>query len=276
LWGKPVFHPIAYSTATGGSVTDQDVAMVADPVITQRNSHAIVTAPWNLIGAAVFGPNMTRVNIQYPTIEALGRHNVWPVMKSATVPSPPLPDLYLDYPIPLGIEEEIQVKQTDTASETPDIFLFLADPGWNRNIPAPAPQFPLTLCMRFTATITIVAHGWSALSALTMEKTPYGGTYSIIGAELQGTNVQLFRLIFPSGKMYNGRILRPGWLAQNAIGDQPMYGYYRGWNFLGEWGRFHTSELPQIEIYGATGGSQACEGRLWVRYMGRERSLLNY
>jgi hypothetical protein len=69
---------------------------------------------------------------------------------------------------------------------------------------------------------------------------------------------------------YNGRQLRPGGLIQNTAALNPMPNQRFG---FGEWGRFHTFELPSIQIYSdAAGGTY--EVRLELTYLGQSNSLL--
>ena len=174
-------------------------------------------------------------------------------------------------PMKVPLREEFQMLVTDGASETPDVFLWLATDDWTQNLP----QGRMTIPVRVTATITIVGHAWSALGALTFEQSLRGGVYAVVGAMFQGTHMTAFRLVFPRFRLYHGRKLRPGALAVNAIGDKedPQMTWNRF--IFGEWGRFHTFELPQLEITGNTAGSTTIEGRLWLVYLGEDDSLIS-
>jgi hypothetical protein len=57
--------------------------------------------------------------------------------------------------------------------------------------------------------------------------------------------------------------MRPGWLANNALGDLREARIGLNPFTFGEWGRFHTFEPPQMDFTGLGAGSPACEGRLW-------------
>lgn len=261
---------LPYEIATGGSVTDLDMSAVADPEFAPRNSHFIFTEDYKLMGAVAMGATITRANIQIPTLNAYGRFNVWPLMiSSAKVLSPPrVMWLYPNGPA-IPKNEEFTVKVTDGASENAAALMFIQTPGHTRNLPNTDVLIPV----RATSTITQVANGWSAQSALTMEQTLRGGVYSIIAAEAVGVNSLLFRFNFPTARNYKGRKIRPGWLCQDVIGDLPETRMHIDPFYLGEWGRFHSFELPQVEIYTvAASGSVAHEFRLWLAYVGADRS----
>ena len=260
------FALLAYSDTTGGSVTDHDMVAAVDSDFSQRNSHYIFTEKYRLMAACYLGASVTRVNVQVPTWNAISRFNLWPLNKSADVPSPPQVCWFRDMMPDIPTNEEFTVKNTSAASEVDDLFLWLATTDWSANIP----PGKLVIPVRVTATITIVAHAWSALGALTFEQSLRGGTYAVVGAEFQGTHMTAFRVVFPKYKLYGGRKLRPGWIAQNAVGDLEEASMQINPYRLGEWGRFFTFEPPQLEIWGNTAGSTTIEGRLWLVFLGEQ------
>jgi hypothetical protein len=265
-----MFTVLPYLLATGGSVVDTDMSAVADAVFTTRNSHYIFTEQYNLMAQVAMGATFTRANVQVPTWNAIGRFNVWPgMLSSANILSPPRV-AWMDHAVtPIPMNEEYTVKMTDGASENAMYFLWPATPGHTRNIPAGQLAIPV----RATSTITQVANGWAGPGTLSMEQSLRGGVYSIVGAECVGAASALFRLIFPRSRNYKGRYLRPGWLCQQAIGDLPEQRLHINPYYLGEWGRFHTFEQPQLEVYGAAATSSVTfELRLWLIYLGQDEA----
>lgn len=258
-----MFHLVAYTGAANASGTDFDMAAATDPSISQRNGHYTFTSQFQLLAAAFFSTGATRANIQSPTLESITRFNVWPVNTQLTVPSPPRIMALMQFPIQLPQYEEIQFVGSGNISIQQMGFLWLGDQNWNLNIPrgvAPVPQF----CARFTASIVTTANAWSALAALTLEHGLRNGTYSVVGAEFQGTNLVAARLYFPRQTLYDGKILRPGILAQNAIGDIPAFNFPDNETGFGEWGRFSTYEPPQIDGWAQSAATITVEGRLWL------------
>lgn len=263
---------LPYMIATGGNVVDLDMSAVADAEFAPRNNHIIFTEQYNCAALVGMGATATRFNVQIPQWNAIARFNIWPIMiSSAKVLSPPRVMWHFPNTPSFPMNEEITVKATSGASENVAAFLMPVTPGHTKNIPGNQQIIPI----RATAAITQVANGWSAPLALTMEQSLRGGVYSIIGAECVCVNSSAFRLIFPSSRFYNGRRLRPGWLCQDVIGDLPDTRFHIDPYYLGEWGRFHSFELPQIEVYTiAASAGVTLELRLWLAYLGTDPSLL--
>lgn len=264
---------LPYLLATGGAVVDTDMSAVADPEFSRRNSHFIFTEDYNLRAAVAMGATITRANVNVPSWNAITKFNVWPVMlSSAKILSPPRVAWYSQQMPAMPQNEEIQIAMTDGASENAMVFLFLFTPGHTSNLPAVRNLVPA----RFTAAITQVANGWSAPVTFSMEQSLRGGSYTILAAEVVCVNSALFRIIFPRSRFYRGRRMRPGWLCTDVIGDQPDIQLHLNPYYLGEWGRFHSFELPQIEVYGAAASAGVTvEGRLWLGYLGESEDPLN-
>jgi len=177
--------------------------------------------------------------------------------------SPPRAQLLINQPVPMPVNEEFQVRVSASGTDTASCFIILATPDWNQNHPrglGPLPYF----VARCSATITGAPYAWSALSALTFEQGLRGGTYAVAGAQLQGTNVLAFRLVFPHMPNYKGRFLRPGYLASQAVGDQMYDPNGMGPGYFGIAGKFATFEPLQIEIWASSSSSIACAVLLWL------------
>lgn len=266
-----MFELLAYSKASGGASADQDMVAAVDPDYSTRSSHYIFTEQYKMIAAAFLSATALRANLKVPTWNAISLFNIWPVMANATVPSPPSVMWLLDNPPPVPMNEEFQIQQTDNASETGRAYIWIAPANWNANLPAGS----MTICVRATVTFTTTTNAWGGPIALNFEQSLRGGVYSVIGAQVQCTAGDAFRLIFPRARMYNGRKMRPGWLCQSAIGDIEEPRLLMTPFALGEWGRFHTFEPPQFEVFASTGGSRTMEVRLWLVYLGGDMNNLN-
>lgn len=264
---------LPYLLATGGAVVDTDMSAVADAEFSRRNNHYILTEDYNLGAAVAMGATITRARLNVPTFNAITLFNIWPVMlSSAKVLSPPRVAWLWPNPPRLPQNEELAIAVTDGASENAMAFLFPFTPGHTRNVPPNVALIPA----RFTAAVTQAANAWSAPVVLSMEQSLRGGTYSIVGCEVVCVNSALFRLIFPRSRLYKGRRLRPGFLCTDVIGDQPDLRMHLDPMYMGEWGRFHSFELPQIEVYGAAAAAGVTvEGRVWLAYLGESESPLD-
>jgi hypothetical protein len=258
-----MFTVLPYTVLTAGASTDLDMTFVSDAEFTGINNHARFTEEYQLLAAYVGGVTVTRANVQTPQYNAYSRFNLWPLNRSLNIPNPPQ-TMWLDKtPVMLPRFEEITVKVTTTGvAEQDNVFLWLAKAPWNVNLPPS--QIPFPLVARATSAVTLIANAWSALTALTFEQTLKGGTYSVIGASCQCANGQLFRLVFPRSFTAGTRKMRPGWLCNQALGDQDEARVRENPFCLGEWGRFWSVEMPQLEVYGSAAGAQTAELRLWL------------
>lgn len=269
------FGCLAYSQgAAGTNQTNLDLAAATDPDYSQRNSHYIFSESYKLLGSIGVGASLTRGRIQVPTLNAVGEMALWSANRAATVPSHPQWDNFYDMPIQLPLNEELQIQYSNNlaaATEQEQVLLWLATDDWNANIPRGRQM----IVARATMAVTPTVNAWSASQAITLSQALRGGVYAMIGCIVQGTNAAFYRVIFPRYRLYHGRKMRPGGVIQNAIGDEPFYQYNRGQFWAGEWGRFHTFELPQFDLFGITAGAITYQIFMYLMYLGEDLSLLN-
>lgn len=261
------WHLLMYGNTSGGALADADLVAPVDGIFQRRNSHIIISEPYNLIGVLPIGATLSRLRFANPSMITHGQPHLWPLAVSATMPTlPPFND-YRDYPILLPMNEEITLSATTGAADQASAALFVAGPGWNQNIPQGFPRFMAR------ATVVIAAGAedtWGLPVAIVMERDLLNGVYAVTGAWVVAANALAFRIQFPSMPTFNGRQLRPGGLTQNTAALNPMGIQRFG---FGEWGRFHTFELPSIQIYSdAAGGTY--EVRLELVYLGNSTALL--
>lgn len=259
------FHLAAYS-AQPGSGTTTDMTALTDSVISQRNGHYIFTNPFYLLGVSMYGSAALRGNILSPTLNSITKFNIWPMNSSTISASPPRMDIWTQYPVPLPQNEEIQVQVTTSGADTTTCMLVLGLQSPITPIPQGKPPLPV-FEMRFTASPTFNTQTWAGLGAPTFEQSLRGGTYAVVGAQFQATGLLAARAVFPVPPLVQSRPVRPGALASQAIGDQPLQVYPYGPMLWGEWGRFSTAELPQFEYLGMGSASQAVEGRMWLVWL---------
>lgn len=261
------YHLLMYEEALGVAAADSDLDAVPDAEISNRNSHFILSEQFNLIAIYYMAASATRARLNVPTLNAIARHQIWPVDRSATViADPSVPDLR-DYPIALPLNEEIAVEGSNdlgAATENSTCFLFIAPPNWTRNLPRGLARVQV----RATGAVAGVAQSWSLLGNLTFAENLRGGWYSIIGANCFDAGTLALRFVFPKPEIHQGRKLRPGIICQETIGNKP-WPLNRGG--LGVLGSFHSFEPPQIEIYANATAASTQEIRLDLVYHGTER-----
>jgi hypothetical protein len=267
-----VFHLLNYRVVAGINDANVDMAATADSEFSARNNHFIFSEPYLLIGAMHLAVSATRSRFNIPSWNGAFRHTIYPVNRSAVPPSYPRIDDYRNSPMALPMSEEVAVEESNNlgaATEETTVSLWIA-PGrvWNPQVPQAQPLYagglPFKATMRFTATPTRVAAGWSGGFPITLPETPRGGWYGVVGCYVQSALCRLFRLIFPRTTMAGGRKLRPGGYITNALGNLETPGWQ---DSLGLWGAFHTFELPQIEVYADAAGADLLEGRLDLIYL---------
>jgi hypothetical protein len=257
------FTLVCYQDTTTGTLTNSDMTAVADQVFSRRNGHYFFTADFKILASGLYGANSTRAIISSPTLNAFTAFNIWPINTSNVSANPPKADLWMEYPPPLPKGEEIQILHTTSGSDTTTAMLIIGSAGWTKQVPrgiGPVPVFEA----RFTCSITLAAQQWSTPATMTLEQSLRAGTYAVVGCDMMAANLMFFRLIFNRPKFYMNVPLRPGSVANNALGDAPL-GYPGLSKFLfGEWGRFATTELPQIEALGIGTATVTAEGRLYL------------
>lgn len=261
-------------TAAAAGATNSDMTAVSDADFSQRNSHYIFTERYNMLGVSLVGASVIRGRFQVPTWNAIGEFTLFNANRGLQPPSNCQVDWYIPAPLPVPLNEEFQIQASNNlgaATEQENAILWLATQDWSMNLP----RGVMPICVRATAAITPTINVWSGPSAITLIQSLRGGVYAVVGATMQGTNAAAFRIIFPRYRLYHGRKLRPGGLIQNALGDvvnNQMHPWIMG---LGEWGRFHTFELPQVEVLGTTAGAITYQIFLWLIFMGEDISQLS-
>lgn len=262
-----MFHLMANGVATGGAVTLLDMPAATDTEFSQRNSHYIFSEDYNILAAMTTGATVTRVQSNIPHINYINPHLIYPVNPAVTIPTNVQVDDYRSYPFRLPQNEEIAWQVSDSASEQANLFTWIGTPDWNMNLPRGIQR----LTMLATASVVCTANAWSLPVTITITNTVRGGVYAILGAECVAAATLAFRINFPRRRLYMGRKTHPGSMATQTFGLIPNR---LGRNWLGEWGRFHTFELPQIEAWANASATVTHTLYLDVAYLGEDMSLL--
>lgn len=263
-----MFHLLAYKYSAASTQTLVDVPIVADTIISNRNSHAILTDPFNLVMAYGLGSVLTELRANWPTLNAYGYHQFWPLDQQGTT-APVVPDrpALIDYwsqpmVVPLDEELAIQASMNPATTEVDTLFLWLATPNHQLTLPTGVQR----LTIKWTASYTPgTAYTWTGVETMTFETTFRGGWYVVVGLSFEDPKALCGRLIFPKGTPYAGRVLRPGCLGMNAYGNRPAE---RFMGRVGPWGAFNSFELPGIEFLTTDTSAHTTDGRMDVIYMG--------
>ena len=104
---------LGYQGTPGVNAASFDLTALTDADFTQRNGHYMFTEPYKMLAAIDMEASAIRANFSCPTWNAIGKGNVWPVMVSATVQSPPRVDVRFDNPPVLPMMEEFQFQTSN-------------------------------------------------------------------------------------------------------------------------------------------------------------------
>lgn len=261
-----MFHLAAYSAQLAIGATDADIAAAPDTPFSPRNSHLIFSERYKILAAFANGVGLSRVRFNMPSLNVLGRQQIWPVEQSATIPD--WPGFYdcRDYPIDLPMREELALEgtNTDAAAQQANVFLWLGDSNWNRNLPRGTQR----ITIRATGAVAGVANKWSGTGVITAAENLRGGYYTLVGAQCFDAGTLALRFAFPRGEPSAARQYRPGILCQEAIANSPLKENMGG---FGPLGAFDSDELPQIEIFANATAASVQEMRLDLIYHGNNR-----
>jgi len=206
-----------------------------------------------------------------PKLNGISRHNIYGLNDSATVPTPfNLQDLRVE-PLALSQNEPLfwQATNTGAGAESDVVMQALVPPDWSMQLP----EHLQRMTVRFTAAPVAVADAWSADVAITFpDQDLRGGVYSIIGCQAFLAANIAYRFILPRQKPSQGRLLRPGGISLQAVNNITHPIFNAG---LGEWGRFHTFELPRVQIYNNAAGAVTLTGFMDILYLGEDEAMLD-
>jgi hypothetical protein len=271
------FHTAAYHLTSGAAAqTNVDVPAVADPVLTQQQSHFIFTDDFRLGVALAASATLTEMRMNMPSMNAYARHQIWPIESSGVQPYV-VTDLvqvadYRRNMIRLAQNEQMAFEGTNTAIVAEDfvVLVWLFTPDHQFTIPDGIQR--LSIRANLTANINAAAYAWTGPGVLNFEQQLRGGWYSIVGINALVANLIALRMIFPRAKQYDGRVLRPATLAQNAVTRRPNSIFDGG---MGVYGKFHSFEPPQVEVLATAAGNMNPDIRLDIVYHG-EAEPTNY
>lgn len=252
-----MYHLLAYHLTGGAAAqTNVDVPAIADPVITQQQSHYVFTDDFRLGLALAASATLTAMRMNAPSINAFGRHQIWPIEDSGVQPYVPT-DLvqvanYLRQPIQLPQNEQIAWEVSNTAVVAEDflVLMWVFTPDHQFDVPRGIQRLSVRFKpgASFTAPSAITpsaAYTWTGGTQISFEQNLRGGWYSVVNLWSVDPNAVACRLIFPRARQYDGRVLRPGVITQHAQTRRPSPLLTAG---LGVLGKFHSFEPPQIEI----------------------------
>lgn len=210
-------------------------AALADPSMTVSGDNIQVPEYASmLVGAYAIGANVTRAQLQSPSLRRILNYEIRPVNVGAEPLSPPVTGLFNGSAIQLDVDEQLQAHMAEDAAgaSAVTILVWLSDAGL-------APIDGEIFTVRVTNATTLVANTWTN-GALTFDQVLPVGKYAIVGARFESAGLVAFRFLF------QGQTARPGGLGCDAAADLEMKGQRGGgW---GSWGEFNSTNPPTVDF----------------------------
>lgn len=230
-----MFHLAAFEEAIDNTA-DVDLDAVLDNILRIENSHFKFGRPINLGWAWAGSATLARGRIDCPSFRQITNPHLLPIEGAVLPADDPNVCDFMESPLELPAGEEIGVRLTSAVAcgtEQSSALLglypsFRAAPRGNIH------------GLRFTSSTAAVARTWTQI-AVAFEENVRSGIYAVVGGKIVSTNAIAFRLIFEDQQE------RPGALGYAAESTSPWPRQLKGG--LGEWGRFHSDRMPNIEVY---------------------------
>jgi len=251
-----MFHLLAYTGNAGIAAVNFDLTAAFDAEFSQRNGHYIFTERYKLINAIYLGTSITAIATICPTWNAIGRMQSGLTQGVGAPASNSYTDLKLGFEAQLPVNEEVQVQMSNSAGAAAQntAVLFVATMQHSNKLPMPAPP-GINIRVAVSCSVTAVANAWAGPAPITFAQSLRGGVYSVVGMDGGSATLVASRLVFPRNPLYNGRRLRPGCILDTPFTNSPpQYGVSQA-RLFGEFGRFHTFEPPQIEVFANAAGA---------------------
>jgi hypothetical protein len=254
--GQDTFHVLAFGNLAAIGATDAQLNAIAEQPFNRDNANKfVVPDKLYLWGAYASGLNLIRARINTASRRIRGFPQIVPFNRALLPSTNDVPFMdCTEFPIPLEELENIEVdaSNNNVATENEYVLLFVS----RHLIPNETPP-PLARWIRFTATPTAVAFGWSAPVILTPQDQLEGGHYLVWGMTAVEANGVATRLIWPRGTLY-----KPGCICNSVFGIKPPDAFI--WPKWGHWGDFDTYAFPQVEHLGNVAGATTVEVMLLV------------
>ena len=233
-----MFHTAIYTASVDQAVLTA-IAALSDPVLTISGNNLQVPAATPMLGlASAIGVNLTRGQLQSPSLRRFINFEVRPIHRSVS-PLSPNPSIdFMSEPIALDPGEQLQAwTAEDGAGATRmNMIVNLVDKGVT---PVTDPSFTL----RATSAQTLVAYAWTN-GVLTFDQVLPVGQYAIVGARCESAGLLAFRFVLQN------QTPRPGGIGNLTESTLTLPGQRSGgW---GVWGAFDNWTIPTVDFFSAS------------------------
>jgi len=235
------FHLAAYSASVDQAALAA-IAAVADPSLTVSGNNIQIPdfAPF-LMGAYANGVNISRAQLQSPSLRRVVNPEIRPVDVSVTpTTNPDMMDLFKN-PIKLDVSEQMQgfTAESGAGATRMNLFVWLGD-GKTDIIT------DQIFSVRCTGATTLTAFNWTNGQMVFDQVLPVGD-YAIVGARCESAGLIGFRFVF------QGSTPRPGGIGVTGPGlFDPKNQRFGGW---GVWGVFNSTTPPTVDYFSSSADS---------------------
>lgn len=236
-------HMIGYETSGSESALTA-ITPIPDPTLRVTGNDFLVPQGMNNLVLAAAMINSTtatlRAEVQSPSLRATLNMDISPINNGLVFGSLPRIARMFKTPLPLAVNEPLDVFVQNGAAVMNRAFLQLSD----------GPVQPATgrvYTVRATGAASLTTASWVNTS-LTFAQTLPAGTYSLVGLRAWGANLVAARVFFV------GSPWRPGVPAVNSE-DNNEWGEFR-YGGIGTWGSFVNTVPPTIDCMGITDTAQ--------------------
>lgn len=240
-------HTLAafYASVVNGTALGAVAGVADQSLVSDSSSRIKVPGPWKLLAALGIGVNLSRVQIDSPSLRNVFLPEVYPNVAAAAPPA----TLQITCPR----EDAVQFVSGDFffprvsragADAQPVAVLAWIGPQF---VPAPPGR---TFSLWGTSTPTLTAGTWVLSNPVWDQQLPVG-TYNVVGMTVIANDAFGARLVFPGGAQF-----RPGVVVTPAYGNIQAENPFRMGEF-GLFGSFAYDAPPQIEVLGIAAGAEA-------------------
>lgn len=228
-----MLHVVAFEEVVG-TTANTELDAIIDNIFTRSGDNFLPQEDWDLVWAAAIGAELNRARIVSPTNRQITLPFIRPIELAAAPGDDPGVADYRRNPFRIRGLEELAVEATSDTATTDQEYAVLGVTLGMRTAPAGN-----VFTFRGTSTTAAVANTWTTLTTTWADTLP-AGTYAIVGMELIGAGNIAGRLILEDQRF------RPGCIAGTGVGNRPSPLFQKG--ALGEWGRFRSTALPQVQV----------------------------
>lgn len=242
-------HTLAafYASVVNGTALGAVAGVADQSLVSDSSSRIKVPGPWKLLAALGVGVNLSRVQIDSPSLRNVFLPEIYPNVAAATMPA----TLQVTCPR----EDAVQFVSGDFffprvsragADAQPVAVLAWIGPQFVPAMPG------RTYTLWGTVTPTLTAGTWVLANPAWDQQLPVG-QYQVVGMTAVCAAAFAARLVFPGGAQF-----RPGVPVTPAYGNIQAENPFRMGEF-GLFGSFAYDAPPQVEVLGTTAGASAVQ-----------------